>query len=351
MGLSKKVKKLAIIDACVDTPEEIILAADLVPHRLFGDPSLPHSAADEHVPPTHCVWTRNILEQGLRGLPGDIAGLLSIHGCDCTNRQFDIWLDSVKADFMYFLNSPLKRNNTALKFFSEDLKEFALQLEEYFKVEITDEKLHESIVLMNKIRETLKTISEFRNKMILKYSELHELLKLVLTSDKSQALKICEDKLEELKTRDSFSESHLKRILLTGSVLDDTSFIKQLENTGFHIVIDDLCLGTHYFWNTIEESGDPIKAIAQYHLEKPIYSTKVPSHARYEYMKTLIDAYSVEGVVNIAQKFCESVLYDHPFLKTKFKELNIPYLFVEKEYNREAYKQLSTRFDAFAEII
>ena len=65
----------------------------------------------------------------------------------------------------------------------------------------------------------------------------------------------------------------------------------------------------------------------------------------------LAENYKVDGVINIAQKFCEPVLFDHPYLSKKFKELEIPYLFVEVTYNRESYKQLSTRFSAFAEII
>ncbi|MFW9879147.1 MAG: 2-hydroxyacyl-CoA dehydratase, partial [Candidatus Thorarchaeota archaeon] len=50
-------------------------------------------------------------------------------------------------------------------------------------------------------------------------------------------------------------------------------------------------------------------------------------------------------------KFCEPILYDHPYFNKKFKELDIPYLFVEMEYKRESYKQLTTRFEAFREII
>jgi len=38
-------------------------------------------------------------------------------------------------------------------------------------------------------------------------------------------------------------------------------------------------------------------------------------------------------------------------MNKKFKELEIPYIFIEMLYNREQYKQLSTRFEAFAEII
>ena len=113
----------------------------------------------------------------------------------------------------------------------------------------------------------------------------------------------------------------------------------------------DLGVGTKYFWEDIDETGDPIEAIAKYHINKPIHSTKFPSYKRFEVLSRLAKDYKVDGVINIAQKFCEPVLYDHPYLKKKFKELEIPYLFVEVTYNRESYKQLSTRFSAFAEII
>ena len=115
--------------------------------------------------------------------------------------------------------------------------------------------------------------------------------------------------------------------------------------------MDDLCIGSRYFLNSIDESLDPIKAIAKYHLEKPIYSTKIPSLERFNNLRDLYDKYKVDGVINIAQKFCEPILYDHPFMSKKFKEMGIPYLFVEIDYNRESYKQASTRFEAFAEII
>ena len=84
-------KKIAIFDSGVETPEEIIMAAGLTPYRLFGDPTIQVDKANEHIPPTHCLWTRNLLEQALRGLDPDIEGLIATHGCDRTNREFDIW--------------------------------------------------------------------------------------------------------------------------------------------------------------------------------------------------------------------------------------------------------------------
>ena len=77
----------------------------------------------------------------------------------------------------------------------------------------------------------------------------------------------------------------------------------------------------------------------------------MPSYDRFIFLKELSEKYKVDGVLNIVQKFCEPMLYDHPYLNKKFKELEIPYTFIEMLYNREQFKQLSTRFEAFAEII
>lgn len=343
--------KFAYFDADVVTPEEIFMAAGFTPMRLLGDPSIEHDKVNEHVPPTHCVWAKNILEQALRGLNPEINGIVTSHGCDCTNREFDIWVEAVDVDFLFYLNVPLKRDKIALNFFLNDLKELVSQIEEKFKIKIQSEKIKEAIKLTNQIRRLLKEISEYRNKMILKGSEFHELVKLSQTDNKSEVLEILKKKLIELKTKPSFTEKKMKRILLTGSIIDDTDFIKFLEDKGFQVVADDLCIGSRYFWNTIEEDKDPIVAIAEYHLSKPLYSTKMPSYDRFEFLKYLAEKYEVDGIVNIAMKFCEPILYDNPYLNKKFKELEIPYIFIEMLYNREQYKQLSTRFEAFAEMI
>ena len=344
-------KKIAYFDAAVETPEEIILAADMSPVRLFGNPTIGIDKANEHVPPNHCVWARNILEQAINGLDDNIKGVITTHGCDCTNREFDIWLECVNLEFLFFLNAPLRRNETALNFFINDIKELISQLEEKFNVNITSEKITEAIKKMNKIRKLLREISSFRVDMKLKGSEFHALVKEVQQSDKDMMIEILESKLTEIKERKPFPNAHLKKVLLTGSVIDDTEFIKFLEEIGFQIIVDDLCIGTKYFWNNVNEEGDPIKALAEFHLNKPIYSTKFPSYERFNILKNLAEKYEVDGVINIAQKFCEPVLYDHPYFNKKFKELGIPYLFVEMEYNRESYKQLATRFEAFTEII
>lgn len=345
-------KKIAYFDSGVITPEEIIMAADMIPYRLLGKPELGVEEANKHIPPNHCVWARNLLEQALKGkLEEDIIGLITTHGCDCTNRQFDIWLETVDLDFMFLLNAPLKRNETAVNFFIEDMKELISRMESAFNVEITEEKLKKSIEMMNQIREKLKEISEYRNKMKMRESEFHELVKMAQTSEKTAVLAKANSKYEEIIQRASISSETLSKVLLTGSVIDDTEFIKFLENMGFHIVIDDLSIGTRYFWNSANEHIDPLESLANYYLSKPIYSTKYPSYDRYEFLEKLAKEYEVNGVINVAQKFCEPVLYDHPHFEQKFREAGIPYLFIEREYNVESYKQLKTRFEAFREII
>jgi len=344
-------KKIGIFDAGVETPEEIIIAAGFTPFRLFGDPNLEPDRANEHIPPTHCLWTRNLLEQAINGLDPNIVGLIATHGCDRTNREFDIWFECVKLDFMFFLNSPRKRGKLSLNFFIDDLKELITQLETKFNVKISNEKIFEAIKKTNRVRRLLKEISQYRAEYKLKGSELHKLVRIIQQINKDEGLNLLEKELKQLKDIKQLNRDKLKNILLTGSDLDDTAFIEFLENQGFHIIIDDLGVGTKYFWNTVEENGNPLENLAKYHLSKPIHSVKFPSYDRFDVLKKLAKDYNVDGVINVAQKFCEPVLYDHPYLNKKFKELEIPYLFVELTYNRESYQQLTTRFSAFAEII
>jgi len=344
-------KKIGIFDSGVETPEEIIMATGFVPFRLFGDPTIQPEKANEHIPPTHCIWTRNLLEQAIAGLDEDIVGIVSSHGCDRTNREFDVWLECLNYKFMFFLNSPRKRDEAALKFFIDDLNEFINQLQDTFGIKITDKKLKESIQKMNKIRKLLREISEFRTKYLLKGSEFHAIVKKVQQLPKDDAHDMLEKRLNEQKDSQNSISSEMKPIIITGSDIDDTELLVLLENLGFHVISDDLGVGTKYFWNSVNEIEKPIEAIAKYHLSKPILSTKFPSYERFNVIENLAKKYEVAGVINIAQKFCEPVLYDHPYLKKKFKELGIPYLFVEMTYNRESYTQLNTRFSAFAEMI
>ena len=63
---------------------------------------------------------------------------------------------------MYFLNSPRKRDEVALKFFVNDLNELIKQLEEHFKIEITDDNLR------NAIRAVINDLFEIRSSKIWK---------------------------------------------------------------------------------------------------------------------------------------------------------------------------------------
>ena len=151
-------QKIGIFDSGVETPEEIVMAAGFIPYRFFGDPTLQPDRANEHIPPTHCIWTRNLLEQAIKGLNENLVGIIGTHGCDRTNREFDIWLECSNYKFMYFLNSPRKRDELALKFFIDDIAEMVTQFDEKLGVKLESADIKEAIIKMNKIRKILKEI-------------------------------------------------------------------------------------------------------------------------------------------------------------------------------------------------
>jgi benzoyl-CoA reductase/2-hydroxyglutaryl-CoA dehydratase subunit BcrC/BadD/HgdB len=60
---------------------------------------------------------------------------------------------------------------------------------------------------------------------------------------------------------------------------------------------------------------------------------------------------SIEGIIFISLKFCDTVLYSFPLLKERFNQMGIPVLYLEMEYNNFSEGQLKTRIQAFLEML
>jgi len=138
---------------------------------------------------------------------------------------------------------------------------------------------------------------------------------------------------------------------VTGTELENINLLKLIEEQGAHIVADDLCVGTRYFWDPVDTNGDLIYALADRYLSKIPCPCKHPSDARIENMVSQVREYKVDGVISIVQKFCDTHLFEHPYLEERFEKENVPYLFLETEDTQGAEGQFKTRIQAFMEMM
>ena len=101
----------------------------------------------------------------------------------------------------------------------------------------------------------------------------------------------------------------------------------------------------------IDENIDPMEAIARKYLNI-CCSVMSPNPKRFEELDTLIDEYEVDGVIEIVLQACHTFAIEatsvHKFVSEKKGK---PYMYIESDYSMEDSGQVSTRIEAFMEIL
>ena len=150
----------------------------------------------------------------------------------------------------------------------------------------------------------------------------------------------------------SINVRYFQRQETIGSMLDEPEYIKVIEDLGGLVVTDSLCLGTRYFWDTIDETKNPIDAIAERYLLKvscPRMTDGQPKRA--EFMLDMIKQFNVDGVIFQRMKFCAIWWAEVFMLRGKLKEEGIPFLELEREYVLSGAGAMKTRVQTFMEIL
>jgi len=131
----------------------------------------------------------------------------------------------------------------------------------------------------------------------------------------------------------------------------DVEFISLIESLGAHVVIDDLCTGSRYFWNEVVPDGNRLSAIAARYLDRPHCPLRdLPERRRLPHLVNLAKEYNVQGAIIALQKFCEPHAFDTLPIEAALKEQGIPTLFLELDVTL-ASGQLRVRIEAFLETI
>jgi len=340
---------------CSYTPEEIIHAASALPFRIFGSKfSIAH--ANAHLQAYCCSLAKGGLEEALAGRLNFLDGTVFPHTCDTIQRLSDIWRLNAGFPLHFDLVLPSKVNSeNSFQYMVDILKKFKSDLEKGFGIEITDEKIKESIVLYNQIRRGLEEIYLLRseNPEIISGSDLCAILKSAMIMDRKDFQHHLSQFLSQLKKENEpIQTGQKKRIILSGGICNHADIYSILEKSGGVVVWDDLCTGTRYFNGQIDENVDPVEAIAKRYFERIICPTKhFDITYRGENLVRLAKEKRADGVIFLFLKFCDPHAFDYPYLKKYLDKAGIPNMLLEVEDQIPAAGQLRTRLEAFVEML
>jgi benzoyl-CoA reductase subunit C len=337
---------------CTYAPEELIYAAGVLPVRILGSHE-PHDVTEPYIIGMYCPFCRDVLAQGLKGRYPYLDGIMIAQSCLHLRQSFGSWRLHVPTEYSYYLYFPHGvQSKRTYSYLTEELKEFKKSLEEWTGNKITDDKLEESIALMNENRKMMRDIYELRksdNPSLTGLEAMYMVVSSQLTHKKEHNAEL-KKLLNNISNRKLDRETGT-RLMMIGSENDDIEFVKMIESFEATVVTDDHCTGSRYFWNLVESDGNPLERISARYIDRPACPNKDwPSRKRYEHIINLAKDYNIQAALIIQQKFCDPHELDIPPLREILDKNDIPSYFFELDVT-VPIAQFKIRFEAFLEML
>ena len=224
--------------------------------------------------------------------------------------------------------------------------------------ENTAEILKEAIKNCNEDRSLLKEFHELgrlKPSVIKGFDIFNVLNGANYTFDKKEMREKVRNTISEVKTKYEKGEflPEGPRILVTGCPIGGVAnkVINAIENTGAIVVALENCQGYKELHENVDETIDPVEAIAKKYLNIPC-SVMTPNNMRIEILKDMIDEYQVDGVIDMTLQACHTYAIEgHNIKKILVGDKKTPYMNLETNYSTSDEGQIKTRVEAFVEIL
>jgi benzoyl-CoA reductase/2-hydroxyglutaryl-CoA dehydratase subunit BcrC/BadD/HgdB len=232
-----------------------------------------------------------------------------------------------------------------------ELKEI---MEKWGGIKITEEALGDQIGIFNKMRSLLRKVYEFRKREVpaLTGAEVLGITTAARIMPREEFNKELEAILPYLETRIGSFQKTSPRLLMCGEYLDHPGYVELVENCGAAVVMDEFDTGAKYFWEPVDASrNNPWEALGNRYMDRPGTSRMENWGEQIEQIKRWVKEFNVQGIVELRQLYSLPLAYRFFIMKQKLGEAGIPYTSLDREYHLAQVAMLSTRVEAFMEMI
>jgi len=331
-------------------PKEILWAMNVLPVEVW-DPPLEVNHANAHLQPYICSVVKLGLELILQGKCKDIDGFLFPHTCDSIQNLASIVSDYLNLDMpCYFFYHPKAPYSAASRrYYLEELKGLVLRLETQLGA-LDFSTLKQQVKKGHQVAALLKELYRLRacDELTALNADFYQIIRKGEYLHPDDFLPLLEEFL-------SVSRGHGRKgpsVVLSGIVPNPPEILKILDEMGVRIADDDLLNCGRRLLAPESQNEDPFEAMVENYFGMPPCTTKNSSlKARADYLFKKIEHSKAKGVIFYMVKFCETELFDVPFLVEELKKRGLATLLVDCEVNQGLSGQLETRVEAFVEMI
>ncbi len=352
---------------CENVPEPLINLPGIFSSRLRAPRTGSIDVGTYYLTSLLCEYSRSLLERALEGGYNYLDAMVTPDGCTMLNRCVENMelLKTMGKDkegfFFDYMEIPMKADYNGLNLYVLQCKNHILKpLAENYGIDTSDSAIRQAVALYNRICELIRAIGDFRkldNPTITGY-EFCVLCLSTYVAPKHLLIDKLEETLEELRGRTPDPEPRFRaRVLVVGSEVDDTDFIKLVEESGAFVCADRFCYGSlpgrdPIALNDEEDALTQVCRAYMNRIECPRYMDSVKMDERRAYVDRMAKEYKADGIIYQQMKFCDPWAYEKMIGSTVLRDdYGYPVLAVDRPYVIGSSGQMRTRVQAFMESI
>lgn len=347
---------------CVFVPDEIVVACGGAVTGLCGGSQFWVPEGEKVLPSGMCP----LIKASLGAHFGKTCPYFSVSDvyvgettCDGKKKAYEI-LGADKQT--YVMDMPQMKRPQDYEKWTGEIAAFARMVQEVTGVELTAEKLGDAIHLINEKRQALARVHAARKADPLPISGKDVLLmtQIAFFDDPARCAQMANALADELEARIEHGEGVFpkgtKRILVTGTPLAIPNWKLHhiIETSGAAVVCEEMCTGTRYFENLVDESTTTLEGQFQALSERYMQNNCacfMPNPGRIEDIVRLAREYRADGVIDCNLKFCTLYDVEKSSVAAALEKEGIPCLALETDYADNDAEQLRTRIGAFIEML
>lgn len=348
---------------CVFVPDEIVVACGGAVTGLCGGSQFWVPDGEKVLPSAMCP----LIKASLGAHFGKTCPYFSVADvyvgettCDGKKKAYEI-LGADKQT--YVMDMPQMKRPQDIEKWTGEIAAFAAEVERITGRTLTAEALADAIKLINEKRRALARVYEARkatNCIPISGKDALLMTQIAFFDDPARCAEMANKLADELEQRvaDGVSvfPAGAKRILVTGTPLAIPNWKLHhiIETSGAAVVCEEMCTGTRYFENLVDESATTLEGQFQALSERYMKNNCAcftPNPGRVADIVRLAKEYQVDGVIDANLKFCTLYDVEKSSVAEALEAEGIPVLGLETDYTDNDAGQLRTRIQAFVEML
>jgi benzoyl-CoA reductase/2-hydroxyglutaryl-CoA dehydratase subunit BcrC/BadD/HgdB len=347
---------------CLYVPEEIIRALGGQCVGLCAGAEWAYGEVERILPQNTCALIKSFMGFKLGKVCPYVESADLVVGettCDGKKKSYELFADLAP---LHVMELPQMKRPQDRVLWRAEIERLAAKLEEVSGRKLTAENVAAATKEVNDKRRALQRLNAARKASPVPISGKDALLavQVAFYDDVPRFTTMVNKIADELEVRvtggEGVAPADAPRILVTGTPMSIPNWKLHdvIEKAGAVVVTEEMCTGSRYYSKLVDESPSDLPGMIDALTGKYLdinCACFTPNSARIDDVIRLAQEYEVDGIVQCDLQFCGPYQIEATLVERAARAADIPTLRMDTDYSMGDIAQLSTRVEAFLEMI